>query len=120
MAIPCLFRAVPIPGQAGGPFIDGGKVDRVGLRPWLAGGGATAGRRVLCHVIGRSSPFSGDDDVAAALREASLPPGSVLTVHSPKSDQSLLGLADFAPQFAAARDRAAAALARDAAAAVAR
>ena len=114
MAIPCLFRAVPIPGQPGGPFIDGGKVDRVGLRPWLAARSGAAGRRVLCHVIGRSSPFSGDDDVEAALAQASLPRAAVLTVRSPKSEQSLLGLADFGPQFAAARGRAAAALARDA------
>jgi predicted acylesterase/phospholipase RssA len=111
MAIPCLFRAVAIPGATGGPFIDGGKADRVGLRPWHATGLARPGRRTLCHVIARSSPFSGDDDVAAAAAAAPPGAGPVTVVRSPKSGQSLGGLADFAPQFAAARLRAAAALA---------
>ena len=38
--------------------------------------------------------------------------GPIVVCRSPKSDQSLLGLPDFDPQFEAARDRAAATLAR--------
>lgn len=115
MAIPCLFAAVDIPGRlVGGPYADGGKVDRVGLRPWrqLLDGDA-GGRRsregpvpTICHVIERSSPFSGDDDVAAAVASVGTQP-PVLVVHSPKSGQSLLGLREFEPQFQAARQRAA-------------
>ena len=112
-AIPCLFAAVDIPGRlVGGPYADGGKVDRVGLRPWrqLLGGGRAGGGRssavpTICHVIQRSSPFSGDDDVAAAARMVSAG-APVLVVHSPRSRQSLLGLTDFGTQFHDARLRA--------------
>jgi len=118
MAVPCLFRAVDIPGARAhaGPYADGGKVDRVGLRPWRrlvaadVGASAQAVTPALCHVIERSSPFSGDDDVEAAAREAG-PPHSVLLVRSPRSRQSLLQLTDFQPQFQAARARAALVLA---------
>jgi hypothetical protein len=118
MAIPCLFRAVNVPGAPGGAhvrFADGGKADRVGLRPWRAGAFSPPGRATLCHVIARSSPFSGDDDVDAAAAAAPPGAGGVLLVRSPKSDQSLMGLSDFAPQFEAGRRRAAAALAAAAA-----
>ena len=112
-AIPCLFAAVDIPGRlVGGPYADGGKVDRVGLRPWrqLLGGGRAGGGRssavpTICHVIQRYSPFSGDDDVAAAARMVSAG-APVLVVHSPRSRQSLLGLTDFGTQFHDARLRA--------------
>mmetsp|Transcript_24606 Transcript_24606/g.68478 ORF Transcript_24606/g.68478 Transcript_24606/m.68478 type:complete len:252 (-) Transcript_24606:207-962(-) len=33
-AIPVLFAPIRIPGQEGGPFSDGGKVDRIGLKQW--------------------------------------------------------------------------------------
>ena len=127
-AVPCLFRPVAIPGLAGGPFQDGGKVDRVGLRPWRrlsraeslargggAGGAAAEANRVLCHVIDRSSPFSGDDDVERAARESDGPAGGagvdgrrVVLVRSPRSRQSLSGLEGgvFEAQFSAARERA--------------
>lgn len=125
-AVPCLFRPVVIPGLAGGPFQDGGKVDRVGLRPWRrlsraeslarAGGGEPPeANRVLCHVIDRSSPFSGDDDVERAARESDGPAGGqgvdgrrVVLVRSPRSRQSLSGLEGrvFESQFSAARERA--------------
>jgi predicted acylesterase/phospholipase RssA len=124
MAIPCLFRAVAVPGAPGGAsgarFADGGKADRVGLRPWRAGAFSPPGRTTLCHVIARSSPFSGDDDVDAAVAAAPPGAGAVLLVRSPKSEQSLLGLSDFAPQFRTARARAAAALAAAAPTALAR
>ena len=113
MAIPCLFRAVAVPAQDNGPFKDGGKADRVGLLPWLTEPAlATPGRTTILHVIARSSPFSGDDDVAAMARAAPAQAGPIVVCRSPKSDQSLLGLPDFEPQFVAARDRAAATLAR--------
>ena len=46
-AIPCVFAPLSIPGAVGGPFADGGVVDRTGLAAWresrraarLAGGG---------------------------------------------------------------------------------
>ena len=113
MAIPCLFRAVDMPWQEDGPFKDGGKADRVGLLPWLSAPAlATPGRTTICHVIARSSPFSGNDDVAAMAKAAPPTAGPIVVCRSPKSDQSLLGLPDFEPQFVAARDRAAATLAR--------
>lgn len=112
MAIPCLFRAVEVPAQQDGPFKDGGKADRVGLLPWLHSAAGTPGRTTICHVIARSSPFSGDDDVAAMARAAPAGSGPIVVCRSPKSNQSLLGLPDFEPQFVAARDRAAATLAR--------
>jgi hypothetical protein len=113
MAIPCLFRAVAVPGLEDGPFKDGGKADRVGLLPWLAEPAlATPGRTTICHVIARSSPFSGDDDVLAMSRKAPPQAGPIVVCRSPKSDQSLLGLPDFEPHFVMARDRAAATLAR--------
>lgn len=113
MAIPCLFRAVAVPDLEDGPFKDGGKADRVGLLPWLAEPAlATPGRTTICHVIARSSPFSGADDVLAMSRKAPPQAGPIVVCRSPKSDQSLLGLPDFEPQFLAARDRAAKTLAR--------
>ena len=33
-AIPCVFAPLSIPGAAGGPFADGGVVDRTGLSAW--------------------------------------------------------------------------------------
>lgn len=109
-AVPCLFRAVSIPGLQGGPFQDGGKVDRVGLRPWRRLG-APPPSRTLCHVIDRSSPFSGDDDVKRAAAESG-GGARVLLVRSPRSRQSLAGLeaSTFEMQYAAARGRAMAAL----------
>ena len=115
MAIPCLFAAVDIPGRlVGGPYADGGKVDRVGLRPWRQllesdGHRGNPAAPTICHVIERSSPFSGDDDVAAAVRAVGTQP-PVLVVRSPKSGQSLTGLREFEPQFETARQRAGAIL----------
>ena len=117
MAIPGLFRAVPVPSHPhSGPYVDGGKADRIGLRPWLAAAAVARrpARRTLCHIIARSSPFSGADDVAAALADAPPSAGPVLVVRSPKSDSSLLQLRDFEGQFAAARARSADALAKQA------
>jgi predicted acylesterase/phospholipase RssA len=114
-AIPALFAPVSIPGREGvGPFKDGGVVDRTGLRQWrarrrreaaAAAGGGEAGSAdspppALVHLIGRSSAFSGDDDVAASGE------GRVVLVKSPKAGVSLLSLGDFEWQLASARSRA--------------
>lgn len=63
-AIPVLFCPVEIPGRDDGPFIDGGKADRVGLEPWLRHceeRGKEIAPLTICHVIARSSPWSGRD-----------------------------------------------------------
>lgn len=110
-AIPGLFAPVAIPGREGsGPFADGGVVDRTGLTAWRArrragtGGAATtaAPPPALVHLIGRSSAFSGDDDVARTGETR------VILVKSPKAGVSLvsLGGAAFDFQLASARSRA--------------
>ena len=104
-AVPVLFCPVEIPGRADGPFIDGGKADRVGLEPWRRHCAETSKQvapLTLVHVIQRSSPFSG--------RDAVLADDGTLIVHSPKSGESLLSLRNFEPQFEAAYARTAAAL----------
>ena len=101
-AVPCLFRAIDVRGREGGPFADGGKVDRVGLLPWRGGGGNSP---AVVHLIERSSRFSGDDDVERAILRAGRRE-DVLLVRSPRSGQSLVGLTDFDLQFNAARERA--------------
>lgn len=94
-AIPVVFENVHVPGSHGhaNPFMDGGVVDRVGLKAWRQrrreqarqqqqgrGGGGRGSREngvegegeecwlppCLVHVIERSSTFSGDDDVEAS------------------------------------------------------
>lgn len=63
-AIPVLFVPVHIPGRNDGPFIDGGKADRVGLDPWLRHceeTGKPIAPMTICHVIARSTRFSGRD-----------------------------------------------------------
>jgi len=145
-AVPCLFRPVHIPGLTGGPcaclpphalaascalaltpgtrtrcraVADGGKVDRVGLRPWRRLGPQST-NRVVCHVIERSSPFSGDDDVERAAAESVGDRSRLVLVRSPRSRQSLAGLeaGTFERQFSAARSRAQLALGGGDAAAV--
>ena len=66
-AVPLLFCPVNIPGRDDGPFIDGGKVDRVGLEPWkqhCEEFSRPVAPLTLVHVIARSSPFSGQDGCA--------------------------------------------------------
>ena len=108
-AIPALFAPVVIPGrEAQGPFKDGGVVDRTGLVAWRdrrrsAAGGDTAPSPpppALVHLIGRSSAFSGADDVSAMGEKR------VVLVRSPKSRASLVSLRDFEFQVASARSRA--------------
>lgn len=93
------------------PYKDGGLVDRVGLHAWrnrrrsqaLARGHSAA--RVppaLVHVIARSSPFSGADDVQ---RMSSTEP-NVHVVQSPKSEASFFSLGDFEYHMTAAKRRA--------------
>jgi hypothetical protein len=53
----------------------------------------------LVHLIGRSSTFSGYDDVAASGE------GRIVLIKSPKSGASLLSLGNFEWQLASARSR---------------
>lgn len=112
-AIPALFAPVVIPGrEAQGPFRDGGVVDRTGLVAWrdrlraAAAAGSVGSAQppappppALVHLIGRSSAFSGADDVEA-MGEA-----RVVLVRSPRSRASLVSLRDFEFQAASARSR---------------
>ena len=66
----------PPPGRKEGPFIDGGIRCRIGLDLWrqhrYAGNGGSAAPAVV-HLIGRSSPFSGNDNTAGLGAPAWLP-----------------------------------------------
>lgn len=105
-AIPGLFEPVHIEGFEHSPCSDGGTVDRVGLRQWRTHRRNDGGPvyTALVHVIGRSSPFSGVDDVENMGEEG------ILVVHSPKSGQSLISLGDFEDQRRMAYERTALAL----------
>ena len=110
-------------GLPSGYGTDGGQVDRVGLRPWLAHRGAAAAPLALVHLIGRSSPFSGAEAVPDALSSGGAPAGrggdgmlgssttspagvAVRVVRAPKSGRSLADLGDFAADRAASAARA--------------
>lgn len=55
-------------GLSGGPFMDGGVHCRIGLQLWREGRYARGTGRpaptAVVHLIGRSSPFSGNDDIS--------------------------------------------------------
>ncbi|KAK9820943.1 hypothetical protein WJX81_000057 [Elliptochloris bilobata] len=114
-AIPYIFNPVHIPGQAGGPFKDGGLADRTGLVAWrrrreaqararageaLAVGAAPVAPAALVHLIARSSRFSGADDVEATGQRR------VTVVRSPRSGVNFFDLGNFEDQMAAAFQRA--------------
>jgi len=66
--VPLVFKAVAIPGREQGPFVDGGKADRMAVVPHRERRrGQLAGRAApppaLVHLISRSSPFSGGDAI---------------------------------------------------------
>lgn len=108
-AIPGIFAPLHIPGQKNGPFRDGGVVDRVGVKAWrnrrrrqlsqsshhLADGLPP----LLVHVISRSSPFSGYDDVLATGEP------DLYLVNSPRSGVNFFDLGDFHGQLEAAYQR---------------
>lgn len=92
------------------PFVDGGKVDRIGLKPWRDYCRARAdlnaspwnffntkeSNRVpdaVVHLISRSSPFSGSDDLAQ-LREPRFS-----TFYSQKSGMSFFDMGDYGGQM---------------------
>mmetsp|Transcript_27525 Transcript_27525/g.70753 ORF Transcript_27525/g.70753 Transcript_27525/m.70753 type:complete len:328 (-) Transcript_27525:98-1081(-) len=103
-AIPVLFAPVRIPGQGGGPFKDGGKVDRIGLKQWRDFLRSKSGKPeppALVHLIGRSSPFSGNDNICGNEL-------GVTVVRCPKSGVSLFSLGDFNAQRIIAKERASA------------
>ena len=97
-AIPVLFHPVDIPGCPGGPFADGGKVDRDGLGPWrdLVRAKGWEELPAVVHLISRSSPLSGEDNVYRHNER------NIAVVRSAKSGMSLFSLGDFAAQRAAA------------------
>lgn len=97
-AIPVMFSPVLIPGSEKGPYIDGGMACRVGLDLWRRHHGSSTCSVV--HLIGRSSPFSGNDSVSSSDS------GDIEVICSPKSGVSLWDLGDFEDQFESARMRA--------------
>ena len=108
-AVPVLFKPVCVPGVPGGPFEDGGKHDRVGLEgleELRRAGGLGDPRGVdtgpMVHLIERSTPFSGDDDVTEAAKRY-----DATVVRSPKAGQNLWALNQdtFAAQRAVASER---------------
>ena len=87
--VPGIFAPVDIPGshQPLGPFIDGGMKDRVGLEAWRQV--VTEQRDIsLVHIIHRSSPFSGPDDVQTSVEN------KLFVFKSPKSNFSLFDSAN--------------------------
>lgn len=103
-AIPVVFEHVNVPGI--GSCMDGGRHDRVGLRGWAARAAARRPgrpRKTLVHLISRSSPFSGAEEVEADE--------AVLVCRSPKSGVSLASLGAFDEHMQAAYERSAAQLA---------
>ncbi|KAK3245477.1 hypothetical protein CYMTET_44955 [Cymbomonas tetramitiformis] len=102
-AIPFLFQPVRLPQAEGALCADGGKYDRVGLRAWRS---RKRQKRedvipVLAHVIARSSPFSGDDDVDALQQDEK----DIIIIESPKSGMSLFSLGEYEAQAAITRER---------------
>jgi predicted acylesterase/phospholipase RssA len=96
-AVPILFNPVRIPGRRNVPHIDGGIKTRVGLDVWRAHQvnkfGLVQSRPAAVHVVGRSSPFSGNDTVEHTG------PDDIAIVMSPKSKSSLWDLSKFDKQF---------------------
>lgn len=103
-AIPFVFEPVEIPGLSGGPFMDGGVHCRIGLQLWREGRYARGTGRpaptAVVHLIGRSSPFSGNDDISNFDKL------NAAVVKAPKSGKSFWDLGDFDAEFEAARKRA--------------
>lgn len=102
-AIPVVFHPVPVPDRPEGPFIDGGIKCRIGLDLWRQhryGGDASAAAPAVVHLIGRSSPFSGNDSTNGIVRQ------NAVVVKSPKAGVSFWSYGDYEAQFEAARQRA--------------
>ncbi|PNH03908.1 hypothetical protein TSOC_009991 [Tetrabaena socialis] len=112
-AIPFVFQAVDVPGRSRhGPFKDGGVVDRVGLKAWrdrrrvqmkhhvFNGSASPRPPTCLVHVIERSSPFSGSDDMTATGES------HILVVKSPRSGANFFDLGAFDDTMSLAAERA--------------
>lgn len=113
-AVPIIFRPVSIPGVGSG-FLDGGMVDRIGLQPWREhcrsqqqkvaarsdscseGEPLEALSHAIVHLIGRSSPFSGEDDVSKCGEK------DITMIDCPRSRASFFDLGAFQQQYDAAR-----------------
>ncbi len=113
-AVPVLFSPVDIPSANNGPYIDGGVACRIGLDLWRrhrhhhhhhqtehtnTNNNKNEVTPALVHLIGRSSPFSGNDSLENLGK-------NVAVVRSPKSRASLWNLNGYDIQFEAARERA--------------
>ncbi|GMH33314.1 hypothetical protein BSKO_01148 [Bryopsis sp. KO-2023] len=124
-AIPLLFAGVDIPGrEEDNPFKDGGSVDRIGLKLWRnhrrslleASNNSKPSASpsdwfskskspasvpdALVHVISRSSPFSGTDDITKSGERR------VAYLESSKSGVNFFDIGDYKGQMMATRDRA--------------
>jgi hypothetical protein len=104
-AVPVLFSPVNIPSAGNGPYMDGGVACRIGLDLWRRHRQHQRHqpsnddvRPALVHLIGRSSPFSGNDSLQTLGK-------NVAVVRSPKSRASLWNLNGYDIQFEAARER---------------
>lgn len=93
-AIPCVFAPLSIPGAAGGPFADGGIVDRTGLSAWResrrarrrAGGGGIEGQqqqrsRPAAARRERASSSSSSSSSASQEQEQQHPAALVHLIH---------------------------------------
>ena len=89
-AVPVMFCPIQIPESKGVDYIDGGISCRIGLNLWRKYNGDET--LALVHLIGRSSPFSGNDSVG------DLDDSTELFI-SPKSGASLWDLSGFDEQF---------------------
>lgn len=116
-AVPVLFSPVHIPGTKNGPYMDGGVACRIGLDLWRMHKqraevdeaalssksdkmtSVAAATPAIVHLIGRSSPWSGNDDTSP-LREQ-----NAFVVESPKSGASLWDLSGFDEQLDASYRR---------------
>ncbi|KAK9798167.1 hypothetical protein WJX73_004204 [Symbiochloris irregularis] len=110
IAVPFLFTAVDIQGQSGGPFKDGGVADRVGLEMWRNRRRQELPEdcvpRAAVHLVSRSSPFSGTDDVRGSGE------AGVSVFRSPRSRKTLLSMGDWQSQMSASHQYSAEALQR--------
>ncbi|CAD7696476.1 unnamed protein product [Ostreobium quekettii] len=103
-AIPVLFAPVDVPGVEDGPHGDGGMRDRLGLVPWREHRRASLPSKApdaLVHLISRSSPFSGKDDVEAMGERR------VSVARSQKSGVNFFTMGDYERQMRDACDQAA-------------
>lgn len=117
-AIPFIFSGVEIPGHRSSmPMKDGGVVDRIGLKAWrdrrrrqlMSSSASSSGQLdddavrpppAICHIISKSSPWSGFDDAHATGEP------EIFIVRSPKSGVNFFDLGDVDRHMQEAYERA--------------